>query len=121
MLHCANNQDIKLCRDCCNQSQYCWFNIEKENTRVGKIRSSIEKDRMTIFSITVFPEYERQGIAKETIRLLKNKYSEIIADRVRPKAKQFWEKMNFNESQGGNYIWTGEKYDTNDSHRIISK
>lgn len=103
----CSKKDIKICQDCCQKSQYCWYNIERSEDRVGKIRSSIDGDCFTIYSITVFPEFERQGIAKETIIMLKEKYSTIIADRVRPKAVRFWEKMDFNKQQGGSYIWTG--------------
>lgn len=102
----CNHKDIRICRDCSQRSRYCWFNIERSKDRVGKIRSFIDGNRMTIHSITVFPEFERQGIAKATITMLKQKYTEIIADRVRPKAVRFWQKMEFKKEQGGNYIWT---------------
>ncbi len=100
------NEQITIEKDKKITSKYDWFNIEISGNRVGKIRSEIHADLMTIYSIYVFPEYEGQGIAHHIIDYFKNEYKSIVADRVRPSAIKFWQKMAFKKEQGGNYIWT---------------
>jgi glyoxylase-like metal-dependent hydrolase (beta-lactamase superfamily II) len=100
-----NMPQINLVKDKTNTSKYCWLNIELGSRRVGKIRCEECGQCAKIFSITVYPEYERKGIASHIIQLLKGKYNQLIADRVRPSAIGFWKKMNFNEFSDGNFLW----------------
>ena len=86
-------------------SKYEWVNIEVGYTRVGKARISNTGGRLIINSINIFPEFERNGYAKEVIDRCKENYEEIIADRVRNTAIGFWQKMGFYNNKDGNYIW----------------
>jgi len=86
-------------------SDYDWMNIERNDIRVGKVRGLIRGKLLTISSINIFPEFEGQGFARETIRLFKNSFDTIIADRVRYTATGFWEKMQFSKDGKGNYVW----------------
>jgi len=85
---------------------YCWVNIELKQVRVGKARIKRIKDMIIIKSITIFPEYERKGIAKQIVNSFKEIADEIIADRVRGSARGFWERMGFSDSKDGNYRWS---------------
>ena len=86
-------------------SGYCWVNIEIGGTRVGKARIKKIYSRLVIKNITVFPEFEGHGIAKQAIDLFKESAREIIADRVRGSARGFWERMGFSDTRDGNYRW----------------
>jgi len=88
-----------------NNSDYFWMNIDLGDVRVGKVRSKKEADQLTIYSINIFPEYERRGIARNAIQSFKHDYKRIVADRVRYTAIDFWEKMGFSKQPDGNYLW----------------
>ena len=88
-----------------SHSNYDWMNIDLDTVRVGKVRGKINRNILIIFSINIFPEFERHGFASETVRMFKKEYKTIIADRVRPTAVGFWEKMGFIYHEDGNYIW----------------
>jgi GNAT superfamily N-acetyltransferase len=85
-------------------SSYDWFNIHAGHAFVGKMRCLMEGHAMTIYSIQVFPEYQGHGYGLLVVRLLKSSHDTIVADRVRPSAGLFWEKMGFSE-QGDAYVW----------------
>ena len=87
------------------KSGYDWMNIDHGDTRVGKVRGRIEGKSVTIYSINIFPEFEGHGYGRKTIGMFKESFDTIIADRVRPTAIGFWEKMSFNSDNNGNYIW----------------
>ncbi|MBW1710315.1 MAG: GNAT family N-acetyltransferase [Deltaproteobacteria bacterium] len=86
-------------------SSYCWVNVEIGKTRVGKARIKRAHGKIIIKNINVFPEFERQGIAKQVVNYFKRTATEIYADRVRGSAKGFWKRMGFSECQDGNYRW----------------
>jgi len=86
-------------------SSYCWVNIELGDTRVGKVRIKKVYSRVIIKNINIFSEFERHGFAARTVDLFKETAREIIADRVRGIAKGFWEKMGFEDTGDGNYVW----------------
>ncbi|MBW1677095.1 MAG: GNAT family N-acetyltransferase [Deltaproteobacteria bacterium] len=86
-------------------SSYCWVNIELGGTRVGKARIKRIYSRVIIKNITVFPEFQRRGLARKIIDLFKDTAREIIADRVRDTARGFWERMGFSDTGDGNYRW----------------
>ena len=86
-------------------SDYNWMNIDRGSVRVGKIRGLIDGQRLTICSINIFPEFEGFGYARQTIEMFKASFDTIIADRVRPTAVGFWEKMGFESDSNGNYVW----------------
>jgi len=88
-----------------DHSGYDWLNIECGNSRVGKVRGRIDSKTLTIFSINIFPEYERFGYARKTIDMFKEQFDTIIADRVRQTAVGFWLKMGFTHFKNQNYIY----------------
>lgn len=90
------------------KSDYDWMNIDYENIRVGKVRGKINGKTLTIYSINIFSEFERQGYARDTINMFKKSFNIIIADRVRFPAVGFWGKMKFRDNKNGNYIWRKE-------------
>lgn len=90
------------------QSSYDWFNIDHSNRRIGKIRSRVKGKTITIYSIHIFPEFQRRGFAQQVIHWLKEQFNCIIADRVRFTAIGFWEKMGFTLMPDGNFIWERE-------------
>jgi len=87
------------------KSGYDWMNIDHGDTRVGKVRGRIEGKSVTIYSINIFPEFERQGYAKATINLFQEHFDTIIADRVRYTAIGFWKKMGFVEQHDGTFVY----------------
>ncbi len=86
-------------------SCFDWINIDRGQNRVGKIRVRIEGGTLTIFSINVFPEFERNGYAGKIIDNFKSSYNRIVADRVRPTAVGFWVKMGFVIKGEGRYVY----------------
>ncbi|MBA7523659.1 hypothetical protein ES705_15791 [subsurface metagenome] len=91
------------------QSKYNWMNINYGSTRIGKLRSLIVGRTLTIYSINIFPEFERQGYARKVIKTFQTRFDIIIADRVRCTAKEFWEKMDFIDKKDGTYIWKSRR------------
>lgn len=87
------------------RSDYDWVNVYLDGEIVGKIRSHIESESLTIYSINIFPEYERNGYAREAVEFFMKKFKRIIADRVRYTAIGFWSKLEFEDQGDGNYIW----------------
>lgn len=90
-------------------SSYCWVNIELGGAMVGKARIKRVYRKIIIKSIVIFPEFERQGYAAQTVDLFKEMAIEIIADRVRNTARGFWERMGFEDKGDGNYRWVAER------------
>jgi len=89
-------------------SRFSWVNFELSDKRIGKARICISGSSLRINSITIFPEFERNGYAQSVIKLFKKHYEVILADRVRNTAKGFWGKMGFVSDCSGNYIWRKE-------------
>ena len=86
-------------------SDFDWMNIDCGVIRVGKVRGLIDGNSLTINSINIFPEFENCGYARETIDMFKTTFYTVIADRVRPTAIGFWEKMGFVDMGKGNYAY----------------
>ena len=87
------------------QSAFDWMNIDRGTTRVGKARGVIDGNRLTICSINIFPQFERRGYGRKTIKMFQAHFDRIVADRVRYKAIGFWEKMGFRSDYHGNFVW----------------
>ncbi|MCX5815135.1 MAG: GNAT family N-acetyltransferase [Proteobacteria bacterium] len=87
------------------KSAYNWVNISFNGDLVGKSRCKILYEKITIFSINIYPEFEEKGFGKEFIDILKEMFDAIIADRVRYTAIGFWEKMGFSRQGEDNYSW----------------
>jgi chemotaxis protein methyltransferase CheR len=90
-------------------SDYTWLNIDADGHRIGKARVCIMGNRLTIHSLTIFPEFARNGCAQKVIELFQECYQEIVADRVRNTAKGFWERMGFEVEEDGDYVWKKEE------------
>lgn len=86
-------------------SECRWMNIDRRGIRVGKARGKADGNVLTIYSINIFPEFEGKNYGRRTVDLFKSQFSTIIADRVRPTAKGFWEKMGFVSMEDGSYIF----------------
>jgi chemotaxis protein methyltransferase CheR len=86
-------------------STYTWLNLEGQGERVGKMRVRMVDETLTIYSLTIFPEFQGHGCAREVISSFQETYHQIVADKVRAKARGFWEKLGFDELQNGDYIW----------------
>ncbi len=86
-------------------SDYDWMNIDFKNDRVGKVRGRTCQNRIIIYSINIFPRFERRGYATQTLLMIKQHFDSITADRVRFTAREFWKKMGFTAEQNGSYIW----------------
>lgn len=86
-------------------SDYRWLNIDRNGQRVGKVRGRIDDNVLFVYSITIFPEFEGKNYGRKTIEVFKEQFNTIIADRVRPKAVGFWEKMGFVSNGDGSYIY----------------
>ena len=89
-------------------SDYDWANISLDGDRVGKARCKIDNDKLIIYSINVFPEFEGRGIGKEFVERAKERYSTIVADRVRATAIGFWEKVGFKKQNDSEWVYRKE-------------
>jgi len=88
-----------------NKSNYDWLNIEHNNFRIGKIRCKINENAMIIYSINIFPEFQNNGFGTKIIKLFKERFEIIKADRVRHTAEAFWTKVSFSDTNNGDFIW----------------
>jgi GNAT superfamily N-acetyltransferase len=89
-------------------AQFIWINIDQGENRIGKIRVKINGQTLTVFSIHIFPEFERRGYGRKTIERFKKQYEAVIADRVRPSARGFWSKIGFFPAGNGSYTYRKE-------------
>ena len=89
-------------------SDFDWINIERDRQRIGKIRVHRKDNTLTIFSINIFPEFERRGYARKILDIFKASFVRIIADRVRYTAVEFWLKMGFTRVGPDRYIYVGD-------------
>jgi hypothetical protein len=86
-------------------SECRWMNIDRKGIRVGKARGKENDKILIIYSINIFPEFEGKHYGKKTIDYLKSQFNTIVADRVRPTAIGFWEKMGFVSRGDGSYVF----------------
>jgi GNAT superfamily N-acetyltransferase len=94
------------------ESDYDWFNIERGSIRVGKVRGLIEEDRLTIHSIRIFPKFQGRGYGEAIINSFKDRFDVIVADRVRPTARGFWEHEGFISDGEGDYVYIQQGRDS---------
>lgn len=86
-------------------SNYTWINLELAGRRLGKARVDILGDRLTIYSLVVYPGFQNLGYARQMVSAFQAQYHTVVADCVRPEAREFWQKLGFIPDQTGNYIW----------------
>lgn len=82
---------------------YDRIDIDTPAARVGTVRCRFMGEKVVIYSIQVFPEFQRNGYARTTIDMLKGRFAVIVADRVRFTAREFWGAMGFVENPDGNW------------------
>lgn len=102
-------------------SPYHWINIDREETRVGKMRARIEEHCMIIYSITIFPEFEGRGFARRTVDMVKRAFECVVADRVRPKAVGFWSRMGFRARDADDFEYRRDLEDPAENNRKRSR
>lgn len=101
----AAEVEIKKDDEFSKVSDYTWMNLEVNGERIGKARVRAAGPKIVIYSMTIFPGFERNGYAQKVVDLLKESYKEITADRVRSAAKGFWGRMGFVGKDNGDYVW----------------
>ena len=84
-------------------SGYDRIDIDLPDARIGNIRCRLLGEKAIVYSIQVFPEFQRNGYGAAAIDMLKSRYPVLIADRVRFTAREFWEKMGFTANAEGNW------------------
>jgi GNAT superfamily N-acetyltransferase len=99
------------------ESEYDWINIERGSARIGKLRGLIEADRLTIYSIRIFPRFQGRGYGGAIIDRFKERFTVIVADRVRPEARGFWEHEGFASDGEGDYVYVRQYQDEGDRGR----
>ena len=82
---------------------YDHIDVDLPDVRVGSVRCRFMSEKVVIYSIQVFPEFQGNGYGKAVIDMLKSRFSVLVADRVRFTARDFWEKMGFKELPDGNW------------------
>ncbi len=87
------------------KSDYDWADISKDEKRVGKARCKMEPSKITIYSINIYPEFERAGYGKKFVEYCKTRFRMVVADRVRPTAVGFWKAMGFHDNKDGNWVY----------------
>lgn len=84
---------------------YDRIDIDLPEARVGNVRCRFLDEKVIIFSIQVFPEFQGNDYGTATIDMLKARFQVLVADRVRFSARTFWQKMGFAELPDGNWEW----------------
>ena len=82
---------------------YDRIDIDLPSARVGNVRCRFMNEKVVVYSIQVFPEFQGNGYGAATVAMLKSRFSVLVADRVRFTARDFWEKMGFTERPDGNW------------------
>jgi len=90
------------------RSDYDWASITVGDKQIGKIRSKIAGDTITIFSMRIYPEFSKQEYGKQTVSVLKGKFSTIVVDHVRHSEISFWVNQGFVKSKKWNYEYHNE-------------
>lgn len=92
-----------------NPDDFDRVDIDLPQVRIGNIRCRLGDDTATIFSIQIFPEFQGRGYGKDAVNMMKHRYRNLIADRVRFTARAFWEKMGFKPRDDGNWEFIGPR------------
>ena len=82
---------------------YDRVDMESEGVRGGGVRCRFSIETVFIYSIQVFTEYQGRGYGRATVDMFKERFEVLVADRVRFRARDFWEKMGFVDRQDGNW------------------
>lgn len=71
-------------------SQYDWADVIYRGELAGKIRYQKHNGTLIIFSINIYEDWRDHGLGHRLVEDFKTRYREIIADRVRYEARNFW-------------------------------
>ena len=82
---------------------YDRIDMDLPEARVGNVRCRFMAEKVIIYSINVFPEFQGNGYGTAAVDLLKARFSVLVADRVRYTARKFWNKNGFLEKPDGNW------------------
>ena len=85
------------------QAGYDRIDIDVPSAQVGNVRCRFMGKKVVIYSIQVYPEFQRNGYATAAIAMLKERFSLVVADGVRFSASGFWQKMGFLPLADGNW------------------
>ena len=86
---------------------YDRIDIDLPEARIGNVRCRFMGEKVIVYSIQIYPEFQRNGYGRFAVDFLKQRYPVLIADRVRFTARDFWEKMAFIEGDDGNWEFRG--------------
>ena len=84
-------------------ADYDRIDIDLPNARIGNVRCRFMGEKVIVYSIQVFPEFQGNDYGGAAIDMLKSRFEVIVADRVRFTARDFWGKMGFKELPDGNW------------------
>jgi GNAT superfamily N-acetyltransferase len=79
------------------------IDLDVGDVRVGHVRCRFTIEKVIIYHIQTFPEFQGNGYGRATIDMLKGRFQVLVADRVQYTARGFWEHMGFKELPDGNY------------------
>lgn len=82
---------------------YDRIDMDLPEAHVGNIRCRFINEKVVVYSIQVFPEFQKRGYGAAAIDMLKHRFSVLVADRVRFTARDFWERMEFKPLPDGNW------------------
>ena len=82
---------------------YDRIDIDLPDVRIGNVRCRFMGEKVVVYSIQIFPEFQGNGYGTAAIDMLKKRFPVIVADRVRFTARDFWEKVGFKELPDGNW------------------
>ena len=119
MFDMAANVTVEKDKGFDKTSDYCWVNIVVDGTRVGKARIHSRGTCLIIYSIKIFPEFQRKGDARSVVESVKREYKVIIADKVRDTAREFWTRMGFHADGNGNYLWKEDQETVKQSAPLV--
>ena len=91
-------------------NHYQWVNIDYRNKRVGKARIRKIYSKTIIKTINIFSEFEGIGIAKMLVDYFIDRSRIVVAENVRHTAKTFWEHLDFEDNNDGDYYWENIDY-----------
>lgn len=84
-------------------ADYDRIDIDLPDVRIGNVRCRFLGEKVVVYSIQIFPEFQGNGYGRAAIDMLKGRFRVIVADRVRFTARNFWEHMGFVELPDGNW------------------
>lgn len=81
------------------------IDIDLGEVRVGHVRCRFSIEKVIIYHVQIFPEFQGNGYGGATIDMLKEKFQVLVADRVQHTAKGFWDHMGFQGQEDGNWVY----------------